>query len=96
MRRAKTERGLVVPKPPPMKTWLSRDSFEGTLEPFVDIWATRPERFAHDGDDVESLGVTWFDGGGGIESRVGRLSVANARQAFGTVPDDDRQLIVIG
>lgn len=83
----------IAPRP---RTWLTRDSFEGATEAFVDVWKSRPIRHVHEGDEHESLGVTWFDWEGGISHRVARLSLAAAAKQFGTVPDDDRMCIVVG
>lgn len=79
-----------------LKVWLTRDSFEGENEPFIDVWASKPERHRHVGDEFESLGVTWFDIEGGIEQRLERLSLAAAARKYRTIPDDDRQCVVVG
>lgn len=81
---------------PRIRTWLTRDSFEGQLEAFVDVWESAPVRFAHEGDEHESLGVTWFDQHGGIGRRVSRLPLAVALRLYATLPDDDRQCICVG
>jgi hypothetical protein len=83
----------IVPKP---VHWLTRDSFEGQLEPFVDVWDQEPVRHVHNGEDGESLGVSWFDQAGGIGRRVARPSAAKARKDYRTLPEDDRQCVRIG
>lgn len=84
-----------VAKPP---LWLTRDSFEGTLEDFVDVWEMRPWRSYHRGDELESLGVTWFDDSlTGTAFRSERLTVSAARIRFGnSLPEDDRQCVKVG
>lgn len=71
-----------------MTTFVSRDSYDGVLDDFCDVWHERPLRTPCNGR------VCWVVGASGI-GFVENLPVQEAEKKYRTVPNTDRELIVI-
>ena len=79
--------GLVIRLP----LWLTRDSPNGTLLSWVDVWTSKPTRI------VEGTRVVWINAvTGNIEGRCMFLKNAECVARFGTLPDDNKMIIRIG
>lgn len=85
---------MSTKKIPAPAVWLTRDSFQGVLEWYVDIWDAPPVRHVVTSESVSY--VEWLDSDMGTERRVDRRHVTKVGMKFGTVPDDDRQCIKVG
>lgn len=71
--------------------WLTRDSFDGQLESKVDVWTSPPTR------DRIVVGVTeWWDMNSGTEFLLERLTIAQAKAKYRTIPETDRECVRIG
>jgi hypothetical protein len=78
----------VVPKPPEVVVWITRDSdIDGALDEAVDVWSAPPVRFDLD------RGAFWVSAEWDISTRIGRWTLARCWRYCHTAPDDDRQVI---
>lgn len=78
-----------VPRP---AVWLTRDSYEGATEDFVDVWEALPVRH----DDYAGEFVEWLDLAGDLGLHVESITLVEAKLRFRTVPDNDRECVRIG
>ncbi len=70
---------------------MTRDTVEGDLIDFVDIWQKYPARARSDDGDVLWTSIDY--GESMIAEALTRLSKCDAIRLIGVVPDDDRQVI---
>jgi hypothetical protein len=80
----------LVPRPPALRYWMTRDSApDGSLMNWVALWTVRPVRVAC------GSGHFWYDpdARGQLTGWVESCWSVDASRRFGTVPDDDRQVI---
>lgn len=71
------------------RVWVVRDSEDGVPAPYVSVWEERPVRF-------EFEGVWWgHSTGDPVRGWIGSLLLHEARALFYTLPDDDRQMVVL-
>lgn len=78
--------------------WITRDSdpITGELDLEVDVWTSLPVRHTITITDTGGRSSTWVTGEFDVSGRLCALPLAAALAAFPTLPDDDRQCIVIG
>jgi hypothetical protein len=72
--------------------WLSRDRLDGRLSERVDVWGVRPQASRYDDGDV--LWYAMVEAG--QTALLARWTLGRAHQVAGTVPDDERQVILVG
>lgn len=78
---------MSVPKP---KVFIVRDSSpEGNLFDFVSVWTLKPYR-------MKCVDGWIWRNGQGLDGYVESLWLWQAQRRFGTIPDDDIQMIVVG
>lgn len=84
--------------------WVSRDSHPrtGVPEPVVDLWYVRPDRYNYADvyADPSLAGAAWrtpsSDETLGLVGHQGRYTIEQCLKWCHTIPDDDRQLLVVG
>lgn len=69
--------------------WVVRDFDQGQVMPYVSVWSQRP--VLRD----EGTRRVWLSPTGDLRCWIGSLWIADAVLILGTVPDDDRQVIVM-
>ena len=84
-RRERTARGYAT-------YWLTRDTWNGKLSDYVEVWLVRPERKEHSGD------VFWKRPGGEPgETVFARWTLDEARaEVRSGIPDNDRECLRVG
>lgn len=87
---ARYTRRHVVPKPAAFVYWIVRDrNLEGELFDFVLVWYAEPTRY------IVGPGVEWRRLPDGLNEYVGSLWPVDAFRLFGTVPEDDLEMIKV-
>lgn len=70
--------------------WIVRDFDQGQLMPYVSVWSARPVR-----RPFGESGHVWLSSTGDLRDWVGSLWIQDAAKVFGTLPDDEHQVIVM-
>jgi hypothetical protein len=72
--------------------WIVRDSNDETGEPmpYVSVWHMTPKRWKF------GEGHVWLSEFYDLRGWLGSLYLPDAHRILGTIPDDDRQVIVMG
>lgn len=77
----------------PKTTYITIDTCpDGTLSPVVCVWGEKPVR--HPGYNKQPKAVVWLDAA--REDTSVSMGVAECKDRYGTVPDNDEMLIRIG
>ncbi len=79
--------------------WLTRSSFNGQLDPLVEVWVARPDRVRFEDPDVGQHGFAWSSSGDTCPGTMyGELleviPLQVCREVYGLSPDTDRECIL--